>query len=371
MGTRIGIVALIYALTAWLSHRFTFLHDDSCIIWLPAGIALGLTYWWGYRVGIVGVWLGTTALMLLYDRPFVFSVLSGLPHAAQAAIAVMLLRSLNLSPRLDRPQDVVRFVGAAMAASLVAPLLNLALRTAYGMSHDSFWFLSLLHRWMGDFVGALVAGGFLLVWWNNGRMRKRDYIALLLLTLATMTAVWLGFYLSKTQLVSGPTLIIILPTLVASAFLYRQRGVSLQLIAIVIMLSQQVLQWQRTNPIQLPELMVGWIFSAISFCVFMTVASVLSLQQTYAKALEETQRETEMALQQVRTILENAPSVAMQIYDTQGRILFWNQASEKFYGFSETQALGKTLESLIFTPEQQTEFLQALQQVARTECKLP
>ena len=40
----------------------------------------------------------------------------------------------------------------------------------------------------------------------------------------------------------------------------------------------------------------------------------------------------------------------MQGYDESRRVVFWNQASEKLYGYSEAEALGSRLEDLIIPP---------------------
>jgi len=91
----------------------------------------------------------------------------------------------------------------------------------------------------------------------------------------------------------------------------------------------------------------------------------------YAQQLEQSHRGLERAYQQVRNILENAPSVAMQMHDDEGRVLFWNRASEKFYGYTEEEALGKTLDALIFTPEAQARYVELLQQVRETKQPAP
>jgi two-component system cell cycle sensor histidine kinase/response regulator CckA len=48
-------------------------------------------------------------------------------------------------------------------------------------------------------------------------------------------------------------------------------------------------------------------------------------------------------------IIRNAPSVAIQGYDRNGVITFWNPASERLYGFSEAEAVGRKLADLILT----------------------
>lgn len=62
------------------------------------------------------------------------------------------------------------------------------------------------------------------------------------------------------------------------------------------------------------------------------------------KQMEEALRESE---KRFRIIIEEVPSVAVQGYDEERRVTFWNKASEKLYGYSEKESLGKKLEDLI------------------------
>ncbi|MGD9634651.1 MAG: PAS domain S-box protein [Pirellulales bacterium] len=65
---------------------------------------------------------------------------------------------------------------------------------------------------------------------------------------------------------------------------------------------------------------------------------------TERKRNEETLRESESRL---RTLLENLDKVAVQAYEPDGTITFWNRASELFYGYTADQALGRDLIELL------------------------
>ena len=51
-----------------------------------------------------------------------------------------------------------------------------------------------------------------------------------------------------------------------------------------------------------------------------------------------------------RRLFENVPNVAVQGYDAQRRVIFWNEASEQLYGYAREEAMGRLLEDLIFPP---------------------
>ena len=55
-------------------------------------------------------------------------------------------------------------------------------------------------------------------------------------------------------------------------------------------------------------------------------------------------------------IIENAPLLAVQGYDAEGRVVFWNKASENLYGFKSADMLGKRLGGSMLAPEDALEF---------------
>ena len=75
-------------------------------------------------------------------------------------------------------------------------------------------------------------------------------------------------------------------------------------------------------------------------------AGVLSIayEITERKQLEEQLRRSE---RRFRSLFEEVTSVAVQGYDAQRRVIFWNSASERLYGYTREEALGRQLEDLI------------------------
>jgi len=69
---------------------------------------------------------------------------------------------------------------------------------------------------------------------------------------------------------------------------------------------------------------------------------------------------------QLQAIIETTPSLAIQWFDRDGRVVDWNAASEQVLGWTRAEALGKTLEQLIYTPQQGLEFLQVLRDIEHT-----
>ncbi|MGB0129787.1 MAG: PAS domain S-box protein [Rhodocyclaceae bacterium] len=75
-------------------------------------------------------------------------------------------------------------------------------------------------------------------------------------------------------------------------------------------------------------------------------------------------RESEAML---RAIIANTPNVAIRGHDLEGRVVFWNRAGETLFGWSEAEAVARTLDELGMLSERNAaEFLISLRQIADT-----
>ncbi len=66
---------------------------------------------------------------------------------------------------------------------------------------------------------------------------------------------------------------------------------------------------------------------------------------TREKQTDEALRDSE---KRFRELIEGVSEISIQGYDEERRVIFWNPASEKIYGYTEQEALGRKLEGLIF-----------------------
>jgi diguanylate cyclase (GGDEF)-like protein/PAS domain S-box-containing protein len=93
------------------------------------------------------------------------------------------------------------------------------------------------------------------------------------------------------------------------------------------------------------------------------VVGVLGISRdiTERKNIEEALRKSE---ERLNYIFDNTPNVAIQGFDTEGRVIYWNKAAEKIFGWSKDEAIGNTLDKLILDEETTREFHSVLKKVA-------
>src|SRR5690606_3697524 len=80
------------------------------------------------------------------------------------------------------------------------------------------------------------------------------------------------------------------------------------------------------------------------FCAEGSVRNITA-QKRDEQALRESER-------RFRQLFEQTPRIAVQGYDRERRVIYWNQASVQLYGFQVHEAMGQRLEELIIPPPQ-------------------
>ncbi len=86
------------------------------------------------------------------------------------------------------------------------------------------------------------------------------------------------------------------------------------------------------------------------------------------RRMEEALRASELRF---RHLLQDIQSVAVQGYNPDGTTQYWNQASERLYGYRAEEAIGRNLIDLIIPPEMKAEVRGAMHHMATTGQPIP
>ena len=165
----IGTVLLngIIALAAWGLAELVVMPTTGgrtvTPIWPPVGLAVALTYIFGYRV-LPGIVLGSFFVGMTRN-PWLVALAIASVQIIQPIVDVRILRSLRFDPRLERVRDPLILalaaapVGAVLAATLANGVYFLSGRMSWEMTPYQ-WLL----WWMRDWLGVMVFAPLIFAW---------------------------------------------------------------------------------------------------------------------------------------------------------------------------------------------------------------
>ena len=96
--------------------------------------------------------------------------------------------------------------------------------------------------------------------------------------------------------------------------------------------------------------------------------AVMAMDITDQKKAGIALKENEMRF---RELLDNVEMISVQGYDENRRVTYWNQASEKLYGWTRQEALGRKLEDLIIPDFMREDVIHAIEKWMRDGVRIP
>jgi PAS domain S-box-containing protein len=94
------------------------------------------------------------------------------------------------------------------------------------------------------------------------------------------------------------------------------------------------------------------------------VARDITLRKQAEAALNESEN-------RFRSLLEDIPSISVQGYNKNGTDIYWNEASEKLYGYTSKEAMGQNLLDLIIPSEMQENVASEIRNMSETGKAIP
>jgi two-component system cell cycle sensor histidine kinase/response regulator CckA len=168
----------------------------------------------------------------------------------------------------------------------------------------------------------------------------------------------------------------LIPTIVAALILGRRAltiSVGLLVLFCTSLLAMDLMSAWPTYSLQGPPWAL-WVTHCVTLGVVCVIVgeAVVGLGRSLAgQKLEiEGRRQAERSLREselrLSAVINNCPAVACQWFDASGKVILWNQASEKIFGYTSEEAMGKSLGDLILTPETAEQFRKELETIAAT-----
>lgn len=358
------LLATAYFVLARLGLQFAYVKGMATLIWMPTGLSLAAVLLGGYRL-LPGVALGAFSTCLVSPIPLWVCLTTSVGNTLEAVLgAFFLTRLTDFQLSFSRIRDVRSFfLWAALVSTIASATVGVgSLCAASIVSWEQFpkvW----LMWWLGNVVGSLLAAPLILVWSRLPRWRLDNWIEFTLMLaltgLVTLTA--FGGWNLTPRVEPYPLAFVVFPFLIWAALRFGQHGST-----VANFVTAALAAWMTVigrGPFASAGLQESiallWVFIVVTTVPALILAVSVSERRHAEEALQQ-------AYDQIYQIINNSPGVAIQGYDHEGRVLFWNRASEELYGFSEQQVRDKRLGEFLLSEEDAREFEQLVQRIVQT-----
>jgi PAS domain S-box-containing protein len=340
------VLAAVYAAAARLSLAFAIPAGGIPPLWLPAGLGLavlslnGRGYWPGLAVGSLVVW-GTTD-----HSPLIVAGLV-LADLLEPSFGAWLLPRLGFRPTLDRVRDVWAMGAAALLLAFLTASLGLIVLVAGREVGDAP--AALFEAWWTWFaarlLGIMVVAPLCFVWSRPApaaaplASRPREAAAL---GAATAILASLAGWLLPGQLrVAMPALLIVCVAWAASRGYQRGATLVTLIVAALCLLS---VRWGPVPDLGMGDQALGPVIArfAVSLALFAIAGLVIAASALEREAAVSSQR----LLGEVQGALFDLAPFALIALDGEQRVMAWNPAAERIFGWHADEVLGRRLPTI-------------------------
>jgi PAS domain S-box-containing protein len=361
--TAIPLIAvfLAYLVAGKLGQATTTIRSSNLgPVWPAYGIALAAFLMYGSRV-----WPAVTASAFLVALQGSVSPLAAAGQATGATLAaatgaLVLRRIPRFDPSLSRLRDAIGFIVlGAFGSALVSSLIGVSFLYATGIQAYAGLPSSWLIYWLGDSTGVLLVTplAFTVPAMVRGPSRARvpELTALVALLTATCLVVFADWPVFPVRL--HVMAFAVLPFVMWGAIRFGIGGAALCVLWVATIAT--VLTALGSGPFAANTPFINAVLLDVLFVVLSATGLMLAAVIT-ERERAESEREAlirEQAATETRThlaaIVESSED-AIWSEDLNGRILSWNAAAHRIFGFTAEEAIGQPV-TILFPPERREE----------------
>lgn len=315
------------------------------LLWLPTGIAVGAIIRWGC-ISLPAIFVAVTLVELSLNLPLSTSLSMACGNTLAPWITAYFLKQTHFNHDLAKQRDILLMIAFALLGMLVSStggVLSLYFSGQVTPDHIlKIWFI----WWMGDSIGVLLALPLVL------NISKKRFVAsvpqgfrllgwLLFFALCEYAIINLVSDLNKQFLL---TAFLILPVLIWASMAFGVVGGSIVVISLCALAVWFTAQGYGTfYSVDVGE----GLFSLWTFMVTLVMTMLLiSTLQSGRNAAERISRENEKKL---RSVVDGAIDAIVTVDDI-GRLVEFNPAAERMFGYQKQQVLGQPLSEIIIPP---------------------
>lgn len=287
-------------------------------------------------------------------------------NTTQAVLGAWLVkRFITERPTLATLREFIGLMGfSAILSTMLGAAIGAWTLTTFDMSPS--FARSWLVWWGSTAMAILVFTPFILAWFSKPIGAREMFASPKKIIEAVLLFLGLGvylWYLLTREQGTTPTKSPVIPIFLWAGLRFGQRGATLACLSVALTLA--FFTTQSFADIDPYEISAGsYVFD---LQILLATVSLVALVPAIVFAeRDETTARLRNSEESLRATIQNTPNVAVQWFDRDGRVVFWNRASESLYGWTEDEALGRQLDRLIFTPAQTEEFNGALAQIEQT-----
>jgi PAS domain S-box-containing protein len=344
-------VFLAYFVAGKLGQATTNIRSSNLgPVWPAYGIALAAFLRFGYRI-----WPGVFTSAFLVALQGAVPPLTAAGQAAAATFAastgtLLLRRIANFDPSLSRLRDALGLIVlGAFGSAILSSSFGILSLYATGIQPYSGLASAWLVYWLGDSTGVLLVTPLVFtlpqLFRSQNFARAAELLALMMLTSVASSIVF-GDFFPRLEVFAFA----VLPLVMWGAIDFGVAGAILSVFLIATIAT--VLTALGYGPFSVNTTFINAVLLDVLFTLLavsgLTLASVITERERAESDREQLIREqVEMEARLRHAAVVESSDDAIISEDLNGIVLSWNRAASRIFGFSEADALGRSIAKLV------------------------